>query len=395
MRCLWLTLADPDPPLSGQSVYSGGLIRSCAGSGAEMVVLGLCPLGGRPRRDERDGNIRWWIPEGRELPRWSSMATLLPHMANRCRTRNMRTGLDAYLAENEWDAIVFDSISSAWALPAIHRQYRGNRKRPRIVYVSHNHESSLRSHLAENRSSFVMRQAHRLDAYKTRRLEHALVDSANLVTAITEEDGERYRAEWPKKRIEVLPPGYSGRTLPERQITNDVPRRAVIVGTFDWVAKRINLEEFLDVADPMFAHAGIELKVVGAGDPSYFSRLQSRLSATRFTGTVEHIEQFIDDARIAVVPERIGGGFKIKLLEYVFNRIPVLGLKGSVAGTPLEEEASVLLYANQAELASGVSRMIDDLSLLNRLQNAAYAVCRYAFDWESRGRQLMNALASS
>jgi|SRR5579871_150840 len=395
MRCLWLTLADPDPPLSGQSVYSGGLIRSFADTGAEILVLGLCSPTGSPRHGERDGNILWHIPEGRELPRWTSMVSALPHMANRCRTKNMRAALGACLEEAEWDAIVFDSISAAWALPAIRRRFDGARKKPRIAYVSHNHESSLRRSLADNRTNFVMRQAHRLDAVKTERLESALVESANLVTAITEQDGQRYRARWPGKRVEVLPPGYSGRSLPERQITSAVPRRAIIVGSFDWVAKRMNLEEFLHVADPIFARQGIELKVVGAGDRSYFDHLQSRLSATRFTGTVDHIENFIDDARIAVLPERIGGGFKLKLLEYVFNRIPVLGLKGSVAGTPLREESDVLLYANQAELARGVSRMIDDLKLLNRLQNAAYAICCHAFDWKSRGRSFMNALGST
>src|SRR5262252_5471519 len=113
MQCLWLTLADPDPPLNGQSVYSGGLIRACASSGAEVLVLGLCPPGGRPRSDERDGNVRWHIPPGRELPRWTSMATGFPHMANRCRTPGMRAALAKSLEERDWDAIVIDSISAA------------------------------------------------------------------------------------------------------------------------------------------------------------------------------------------------------------------------------------------------------------------------------------------
>ena len=35
------TLADPDPPLDGLFLYSGGLIRAFAGAGAEVVALGL------------------------------------------------------------------------------------------------------------------------------------------------------------------------------------------------------------------------------------------------------------------------------------------------------------------------------------------------------------------
>ena len=36
MRCLWLTLADPEPQHNGQYVYSGGLIDSVAATGSEI-----------------------------------------------------------------------------------------------------------------------------------------------------------------------------------------------------------------------------------------------------------------------------------------------------------------------------------------------------------------------
>ena len=47
MRCLWLTLADPDPAHNGQYIYSAGLINAVAAAGVELVVLGLK----RPNRD--------------------------------------------------------------------------------------------------------------------------------------------------------------------------------------------------------------------------------------------------------------------------------------------------------------------------------------------------------
>src|SRR4051812_14101971 len=41
VRCLWLTLADPEPRHNGQYIYSGGLIDSVAATGSEIEVLGL------------------------------------------------------------------------------------------------------------------------------------------------------------------------------------------------------------------------------------------------------------------------------------------------------------------------------------------------------------------
>src|SRR6202040_2066848 len=116
-------------------------------------------------------------------------------------------------------------------------------------------------------------------------------------------------------------------------------------------------------------------------EESFLEQLRHRTVATRFTGTVPDIEPYLDDARIAIVPERNGGGFKLKVLEYVFNRVPVFALGGSFAGVPLRHNDSVMLYSDHAALARGVLEVIDDFDQLNRLQERAYAACAERFDW--------------
>src|SRR5262249_9579884 len=145
--------------------------------------------------------------------------------------------------------------------------------------------------------------AMRLDWLKTAVMERALVRMADIVTAITPQDYAAYHKQWPAKRIEVLTPGYRGRAVPSRKITGDLPRRAVIVGSFDWVAKRINLEEFVNAADSLFTKHGIELQVIGSGEEKFLKVLQERSSATTCTGTVDRIEGYLDQARVAIVPE--------------------------------------------------------------------------------------------
>jgi glycosyltransferase involved in cell wall biosynthesis len=393
MRCLWLTLADPDPPLDGLFLYSGGLIRAFAGAGAEVVALGLRRPESVKADNHCDRGVVWRLGDDPPLSHWASLASALPHMAHRCQTADM-TELLRTLLHQSWDAIVFDSLCSGWALRHVVDRYPRARHRPAVIYVSHNHEESLRSRLVASQPGPMKRQAHRLDAMKVGRLERQLVALADLVTAITPEDRDLYCARWPEKRIDVLTPGYSGRSVSKRRITPDLPRRAVIVGSFDWKAKRLNLEEFVHVADPIFAARGIELRVIGSGEPAYFDELRKSLSATRFTGTVERVEPYVEDARLSVVPERNGGGFKLKVLDYIFNRIPILALEGSVAGVPLRNDESILLYPDQEKLALGIAQAIDDVERLDTIQNAAFDACRDVFDWRSRGQQLLAALNS-
>jgi len=394
MRCLWLTLADPTPAHNGQYLYSGGLIDAIAEAGAEVVVVGLARAVSGRRDGARDGRVLWRLANDEPLSHRASLVSPLPNMAKRCTTPTMRRLLDEVLADGTFDIVVFDGISAGWALRRVQKRWSRSLDRPKIVYVSHNHESSLRQALADNHPRFLKRQGLKFDARKVTRLEQALLSEADLITAITPEDGALYGREWPHKLIEVLTPGYRGRALPERRITPDLPRRAVVVGSFDWIAKRLNIAEFIQVADPIFAAHGVELEIVGSGDPAFFDQFRKSLVATRFTGTVDRIDRYMESARIAIVPERNGGGFKLKVLEYIFNRTPIFALEGSVAGVPLEHNDSIQLYPDQQALALGVWRAIDDLGRLNRLQNRAFERCRDSFDWPSRGRHFLAAVSA-
>jgi glycosyltransferase involved in cell wall biosynthesis len=394
MRCLWITLADPEPQYSGQFVYSAGLIDSFAEAGADISVLAL----GRPESQRQSGvrerGITWWLGGHRRRPQWSSVASRLPNIANRCRTPEMMCLLRARLDENKWNLIVFDGLSTAWALEPVLRQYANAATRPKIVHVSHNHEESSRALLTEGQTNFLKRQALRWDGIKISLMERALVRAADLVTAITPEDRSAYLAQWPDKRIEVLTPGYRGRAVASRRMTEALPLRAVIVGTFDWIAKRINMEQFINAADAAFAKRGIELQIIGSGDESFIHAMQQKVAATKFTGTVDRVEKYLDDARIAIVPEQIGGGFKLKILDYVFNRIPIMALQGSVAGVPLQDNKSILFFSSQEDLAKGVTSTIERLDRLNQLQDEAFSACRDRFDWSMRGRQLAAAVGA-
>jgi hypothetical protein len=95
---------------------------------------------------------------------------------------------------------------------------------------------------------------------------------------------------------------------------------------------------------------------------------------------------------MGLVIEETGGGFKHKALDYVFNRLPIAAIKGSMAGLPLMQGLDYLSFESMRELAQGVAAVIDDLERLNSLQQAAYEKCDSGFDWSARGRILFDAI---
>ena len=86
------------------------------------------------------------------------------------------------------------------------------------------------------------------------------------------------------------------------------------------------------------------------------------------------------------------GGFKLKGLDYVFNRVPVLAMRVALPGMPLEDGRSIGLFDTHQELAEGVVALIDDFESLNRRHEAAFEACAARFDWQRIGRRLLVAL---
>ncbi len=394
MRCLWLTCVDPYPEDSGQFIYSGRLIDSLTAAGAHVTVLCLArPEMAQP--SDSGGDVRWVRVHEVPQPAWSSVFSPLPNMAFRWSPGAVRPCLRNLLETEEWDTIVFDGLFTGWALDPIAAHLGARSRRPALVYLAHNHEATTRRIVATNcRGKLVKRRLLLRDAVKARRLEERLVEIVDLVTALTLEDAMLFDGQHNGRPALVLPPGYCGRTIEKRSITRATPRRAVIVGSFDWIAKQINLQEFVAAADPVFARAGVELQVVGKADDRFLERLRRRARATSFVGKVESVFPYLDDARVAIVPERLGGGFKLKVLDYVFNRVPIAALTHSITGIPLKSGRSVVSVADHTALANSVVGVIDDLASLNDLHDRAFDDCAGAFSWRQRGEVLFGSIAA-
>ena len=391
MNWLWVTLADPDPATNGQLIYSEGLIRGARDAGASLCVVGLSRREKQDRPVDAQG-LAWRLGQERSWPRWRRTIRSLPEAAQRGVSDSMSRALSRALAARPWEAIVFDSICAGWALPAV-LQHQTRVARPaKVVYIAHNHEITVARRIAD-----AARGARRLhkgwDALRMARFERKLIAASDLVTSNTPEDCQTFSEEAAPKPVILLPPGYGGPRVPERTIDASVPRRAVVIGSFDWPPKRISLERFLAEAAPIFETAGIELQIVGETAPAYLAELRARFPTINFVGRVQDVRPYMAHARIALVPDELGG-FKLKGLDYVFNRLPIMAMDVALPGMPLENGVSVGLFDNHRALAEGVVALIDDFDTLNRRQRAAYAACALEFDWQRIGRHLVDSVAA-
>jgi glycosyltransferase involved in cell wall biosynthesis len=177
-------------------------------------------------------------------------------------------------------------------------------------------------------------------------------------------------------------------------ITDDTPRRVVLAGAFEWLAKRRNLEAFLQAAAPVFPAAGIEFLVVGKADAAWLAGLAARWPWLRQVANVPSVDPYLADARIGLIPEALGGGFKLKALDYIFRGLPLGAIDSALSGVPIDPERDAIVASDLAGLAHAIAARIDDLAFLNAAAQRCLAACREAFDWSARGATLAEALVT-
>jgi len=222
-------------------------------------------------------------------------------------------------------------------------------------------------------------------------LEKRVLGQCDLMTAISDIDCEAFEQLAPELPKIVLRPGYDGYKRDERVIDANSARVAVMVGSFDWFIKRRNLIELLDayVEKRKLGEIEFTLRIAGSMSRELQDLLAAQYSDVEIAPSFLSLGDVLGDARVALVVERFGSGFKLKVLDYIFSRVPIVAFSSGMAGAGLEpgKAYSEVPDVNAALLTT--QGLIDDFGALNDLQETAFSVSSNAFAWEDRAQALL------
>lgn len=385
-KILWITARLPHPLLSGDALYTASLVRSAHAAGMAVTVIGLT-RGEDTTLDElaKVAPVEWVPVAESPIPAWRSLGSSLPKDAFALFPPLFAERL-AELLRRDWDWIVFDHARSAGALDLVKA-----RSRARIAYLAQNVEGKIRREIAAEMGSGIIRLAYVLDAEKYRRLENRLIKASDAVLAITEEDAQVFRASGAVAHH--LPPAYISHKTEARTLGPETPRRVMVLGSFDWGAKQKNLERFLATCAPRLAAAKIGVDIVGSMPPALRDWISTTFPEIRTHGRVIDVTPLLDGVRGGVIPEELGGGMKIKALDYIFSRLPVFTLTPGVAGLPTAARNATFVARDFNELGDVIVANIDDLDGLNACQQRAFDACSERFSITEIASVLAAALA--
>ena len=385
---LWLARSIPLPANSGDKVYTGKLVSKVAELGARVTFVGLTDQKGDWDFADLDSNVTWKIVPGKLRSTFSALLDSKPMVAARYGTLAYRRLVRRLLESGTPQVVILDQYGLVFALNDLRvAKFAGP-----IVHIAHDFETQVTRDLAAIYPGNRLRKTGlTLNAAKTARAELKLAQASDLVATLTEHDARAFRQIGARRTV-VLPPGYDHPVGEAIWSQTERQRRVVMIGSFEWTAKQVNLSHFLSVADARFAEAGIGIDIVGTVPADLRAAWEPKLKATKFHGFVKDLTSFFRQSRFGLNIERTGGGFKLKSLDYIFNGLPVAALQGSFEGIPGCVSRHFLVAETAQTLCEAMIATIEDETRLRTMQAGALSAAQNTFSWRKSAQNLLTAI---
>jgi hypothetical protein len=382
MHVLWLSPVLPFPPHTGGRVYSLGLIRALAPHVSSIAVVGLAPSLAAGLHPPCIPGVEW---TGLRAPfQWQGSALMspLPFVAARHSPRIVIDYVRSELRRKDYDLVVFDQYASGWALDGLADCLPPS---TRLVYIAHNYETAVAATTASTyRGNPLKRLLLKRNARKIALLEERLIRGVHTVFAITDEDRALLHALGSRRAPVVLRPGLPRLPTRTHRLLQSWPRRVILLGSFQWTPKQLNLIRFLNEAQSQLEGSRISLDVVGEMPRALRRRLR-RHAWVNYLGPAESLAPLLQSYHLGLNVEHFGGGFKLKTLTYIVHGVPVAGLESALTGIPPRLKQQMLVRDSNAELVKAIKGALEDLSALEQSRRMALLIAQKIFSWDATG----------
>lgn len=389
MRVAFVVQRLVEPPDAGTPIRNFNLIAQAARH-HQVHVFGFTDEARYPTALRDSGAVLHLLPSPPSRSRRERLRTMLasrrPDMAMRSRSDALLGLLSGTIGDVSPDIVQVQALDMAYALPTI----RASLPSAALILDQHNAEYVLQRRALSLDARLPRRwpqAAYSLVQWlRLRRYERDVCALCDVVLAVSEEDVAALRALNFGRQIALVPNGVdleSYRAVaPSPELTAAPGPHFVFPGKMDF---RPNVDAAAWLATAIFPRIrerlpGARLWLVGR-EPHESVAALARLPNVMVTGEVPDVRPYLAAAAAVVVPLRLGGGTKLKLLEAAALRRPLVTTPIGAEGYREGAGRDYLLAESAEGLASACLRVAGDPALAARLAESAYARMAQPHDW--------------
>lgn len=389
MKILFLSPYLPTPPRSGGQRRIHGLMRELANH-HDLSVLAF--VDSRAPRRETEESLRATseycnsvvtVPNARvgasgAQKRLLQVRTLAgihtyEHLVGMLEV--MQAAIDRMLSEQQ-----FDVVQVEFPYMAAY-DFSAGRVHPRLCLDEHNLEYDVLRRTADADVG-TLRRAYSAFAWRKLWLEERRAwrrFDGCVVTSVRDE--ALLREDAPRARIAVVPNGVDVDAFAPTPSEKVEPNTVLFLGAINYYPNTDGLLFFLREAWPALkaARPGVKLKIVGPKPPPSISQWPD--PSVEVVGYVDDVRPHIARAGAMIVPLRIGGGTRLKVLEAMAFGKAIISTTLGAEGIDVTHDKEILLADDGAGLAAQTARALGDEALTRRLGIAARELALARYSW--------------
>jgi len=285
------------------------------------------------------------------------------------------------LAEQGVDLVLVDGMHCAYYGLAL----KGRFNIPAVLRL-HNVESLILERFAGIQKNLMIKGYALFENWKLRRYEQKYCPAFDRVMTISEPDDADLRARNAEIRSVVVHQGvdtmyFSPHGGKEEQFS------ILWMAAFGWLPNRDSFWWFVRHIVPSIVRRMPDaiIYVVGSHPPPEV--LAFRHPNVRVIGFVEDVREYVDRCSVAVVPLRIGGGIRLKLIELFAMEKAVVSTSVGCEGLEVEHDRHLIIADGVEEFAEAVVRLLDDQGRRKQLGSEAASFVRSRYTWEQTARK--------
>jgi polysaccharide biosynthesis protein PslH len=370
----------PYPPDTGGKIRSYHLLRALA---ARFDVDLFSVHHGAEPATETISALREYCCQvvclGVEKPwrtrdRWRRVLAALPRSVDFFHTPDSLSLADRYLRTGQYDAVVADEICmNPYAELAPHL--------PRVMArqkVDHLHYVEM----AKARPWGSDRVLDSLEALRLRRYEQAKMPYYQAFLACSEHDAEIIGRDAPNARALVIPNGVDLGTFASSNKPESDEQILLYVGSMNYYPNIDAMKFFFETMYDRLIQAlpTLRVQIVGHSPPPEIRQL-ARRPGVEVVGGVPDMRPYLDAATVFMVPLRLGGGTRLKIVEAMARRLPVVSTSVGAEGLDIHPGRDILIADDAVPFAGEVLRLFADAELRAHLgEGGSRLAARY--DWK-------------
>jgi glycosyltransferase involved in cell wall biosynthesis len=252
----------------------------------------------------------------------------------------------------------------------------------RRVVVAHNVESVIWRRYYETEKGSLRRWYVGRQWCKFERFERRALAAADRTIAVSGVDAERFRREFGVERVEVVENGVDTAYF-RSSASRRTPGRLLFLGSLDW---RPNLDGVAQLLDDVFpavqaAEPEATLALVGRNPPAWLRRRAAEMPGVALHADVPDVRPFLADCALMVVPLRIGGGSRLKILESLAAGVPVVSTCVGAEGLCLEAGRDLTVTEDTEDLAPALVAALRRPEVMARQAASGRAQVLARYDW--------------